>query len=91
MATVLPELSDTDTKSADYDWFAAKVDRYFCEGCKRHYEFLHFVRKIIVWPTEDDPNMLRLLREEDDGGEVIRYEEDMGPCISYYELNIQKR
>jgi hypothetical protein len=71
------------------DWFCLKVKPFVCVGCNRrvsHYDDAE--HRVVVWPSEDDPNMLRIVDELDDADEpeVVEYERALGRAVSYYEL-----
>jgi hypothetical protein len=68
-------------------WYCLRVDEE-THQCRCGYEgpYLHAGQWIVVWPTIDDPNMLRHAKEDCYDPDIIRYEEEFGPCMSYYEL-----
>lgn len=87
-----PETDDGDT--GDYgDWFVIKGERPWRTLCGRTGTFMAESRcphRIIVWPDENDPNLLKalkLMRDEDrEDGEVKPYEKSMGACVSFYSM-----
>ena len=46
--------------------------------------------RIVVWPSADDPSMLKILHEmverDHEKAAVVPYEKSMGPCVSHYKL-----
>lgn len=85
-------LDDGDTTGTG-DWFTIKGRPWSC-SCGESKPYMaedQHPHRIIVWPSEQDPNMLKTLRSihEDDGeaAEVVRYEKAMGPCVSHYEIS----
>lgn len=76
------------------DWWCIHTNQVDCEcrlkyvhagpsPCnKKHCE-------IIVWPTDNDPNLVKLYEEGvRDGGapSIKKYEKSMGRCISWYKI-----
>jgi hypothetical protein len=87
-----PDDGDTDDLT---DWFTLRVRPVTCGLCGTVLEYAEVTRKerhvIVVWPSRDDPNMLKAARrfvEQRPGGfaEVVEFERGMGPCMSYYQL-----
>lgn len=47
------------------------------------------LHQIVIWPSEDDPTFKQTL-EESNNGQAVEYEEEFGPCISWYELEAKQ-
>jgi hypothetical protein len=93
---------DTDTavldrpstgRNSKFDtWWTVKVDPFRC-GCG--FETSYAVtqtkpHRIIVWPSEDDPNLSKWLATVQGDGtdfEVVEYEQSMGDAVSFYEIH----
>lgn len=71
-------------------WFCIRRDPFRCGGCDQlvahHDDSYH---RIVVYPAENDPNMLWKVDEMDERGQhpkVVEYERALGDSVSFYEL-----
>lgn len=75
------------------DWYCVEIKPWQCQGCGRTIEYVTFSNPdydhaILVWPTQDDPNLLKNVRLRADAGEepsVLPFEQSFGKPVSYYE------
>lgn len=83
---------DDGTGTDTDDWWVVKGKPWICTcGASMPYMAEDVTpHRIIVWPSDDDPNlrrMIRLIAEKDrEDASAIRYEASMGACVSFYAL-----
>jgi hypothetical protein len=71
------------------DWFCVRTDPFPCpaDGCTYVAKFMTAAHLILVWETQDDPNLLKHAARARDVGRnprIVGYEPDYGPSASYY-------
>jgi hypothetical protein len=71
------------------DWFCVRTDPFPCpaDGCTYVATFMTAAHLILVWETQDDPNLLKHAARARDVGRnprIVGYEPDYGPSASYY-------
>lgn len=80
----------TDDSGEDYSgWWCVRTDPWGCPatGCEFIANFLTAAHLVIVWPTMDDPSLLRHAAAARDVGrnpKPVEYEKEFGPACSYY-------
>lgn len=89
-ADILERVEVADRKPDLDEWFALETPHVSsCPGCGRTFhhvwETVERVHSVVVWPGENDPNMLRIAAEY--GFDPVPYEDDFGPAVSWYEVN----
>jgi hypothetical protein len=79
-----------DEGGDDYEgWFCVSTDPFPCPafGCAFVAEFMTAAHLILVWQTQDDPNLLKQAARARDVGRnprIVGYRPDYGPSASYY-------
>ena len=82
---------DTGHDDTDYSgWFCLATDPWPCpqDGCDFVALHMTAAHMILVWPQKDDPELLFHAKRGMEVGrnpKVVEYEQDFGPCMSYYE------
>lgn len=82
---------EINTDEPDYSgWWCIATDPYPCPviGCTFVAEHLTVAHLIVVWPEQDDPDLLHFAvdaRELGRNPRVEEWEPDLGPCISYFQ------
>ena len=81
-------LDDGSTDGRD-DWWCVRTDPFPCpaSGCSYVAKFMTAAHLILVWETQDDPNLLKHAARARDVGRnprIVGYEPDYGPSASYY-------
>lgn len=97
-ATATPTRTEFDTgiaerieEAPDYEqapWFCLRTDSFPCpaEGCDFVALFITAAHMIVVWPAEDDPQMLwhaHLAAEVGRNPRVARWQPEFGRCIAF--------
>lgn len=88
------EAEDTDGGSSveEDDWYVLKGRPWQCDcGASKPYAAEKVLpHRLIVWPSRDDPNLKRIMREaaliDGEPAEIHAYERSMGESVSYYDL-----
>ena len=83
------ELLLDDDFSSYAGWWCVRTNPFPCpaDGCKYVAEFMTAAHLILVWETQDDPNLLKHAARARDVGRnprIVGYEPDYGPSASYY-------
>lgn len=86
----LPRAVSPDEGSIDLDGhYCLKTDEFKC-GCReRLWDFIHYSKKIVVWPEKDDPKMLDFAQKTKELGlnpRVIEYKVMMGKAIPWDDI-----
>lgn len=72
------------------DWWAIRLAAPYVFTCGAtllaFFEVDH-PHRTIVWPTRDDPNLLRVLARLTGGPKVVPYDAGLGEPVSYYDLH----
>jgi hypothetical protein len=83
------ELWQDDGTGDRTDWWCVQTEPFPCpaSGCTYVAEFMTAAHLILVWETNDDPNLLKHAGKARDVGRnprVVAYKSDFGPSASYY-------
>jgi hypothetical protein len=84
------ELWHDDGSTDDRDgWWCVRTDPFPCpaSGCSYVADFMTAAHLILVWQTQDDPNLLKQAARARDVGRnprIVGYRLDYGPSASYY-------
>lgn len=88
--SVLNEVLDDEDNTLDFEegWWCVRTDPFRCpaEGCDFVARFLTAVHRVVVWPENDDPAMLRQAHNAKVHGRnptLVEYQPDFGPCIAW--------
>ena len=70
-------------------WWCVRTDPFPCpaSGCSYVATFMTAAHLILVWETQDDPNLLKQAARARDVGRnprIVGYRDDYGPSASYY-------
>lgn len=79
---------DSRRKPKQADWFCLRTEPYECGGCGaviRHWTWdLEDGHLILVWPSQSDPNMRKVIDELSGKAAIVPYEDALGDAVSYY-------
>jgi hypothetical protein len=84
------ELWHDDESTDDRDgWWCVRTNPFPCpaNGCSYVADFMTAAHLILVWQTQDDPNLLKQAARARDVGRnprIVGYRPDYGPSASYY-------
>lgn len=87
-----PVTDETDGRGRNKhgEWYAVRIPEWVCSCDEIERVYMSEPVKphrILVWPSEEDPNMKRILARLEEGvASVVVYEVAMGECISYYAM-----
>lgn len=83
------ERLDTGQNYNDFeDWFCLKHKPRWCWSCEIEVGFMHYERKIVIWPEKDHPELLSIAAKgmeyyPDQDFRIVQYEQNFGPCIEF--------
>lgn len=86
----LPKEVTPDEGSPEYDgYFCLNTDEFNCTCRKRPWRFIHYSKKIIVWPEKDDEKLLNVAQKMKDlnlNPKIIDYKVMMGKAIPWDDI-----
>lgn len=90
--TAVLDRPSTGRNSKFDSWWTVKVEPFSCAcGFQTEYAITSGKpHRIIVWPCQDDPNLVKYLATvsaEGDDFDVVEYEQAMGEAVSFYEIH----
>jgi hypothetical protein len=83
------ELWEGDDGGSHDGWWCVRTDPFPCpaSGCTFIAEFMTAAHLVLVWQTQDDPNLLKQAARARDVGRnprIVGYRSEFGPSASYY-------
>jgi|SRR6185295_18908784 len=86
----LPRSVTPDEGDSQYEgYYYLKTDEYFCTCRQRPWRYLHFDKKVIVWPTNDDIALLKNAQNLKDSGfnpKIVEYNVMLGKAIPWDDI-----